>query len=461
MSGLIAQVNRSVSARRLLQPGQKILVAVSGGLDSMVLLHVLRHLTSENQREIAVAHFNHQLRGRESDADEQFVRDRAGELGLPFFSERGATTQTMAAHGWSLEMAARRLRHDFLARTAASEQAVVALAHHADDQVELFFLRLLRGASMTGLAGMSWSSPSPANPRILLIRPLLDQNKEALRQFAVTEGIPFREDRSNLDESLARNRLRRDLLPHLRARYQPALDKIILRQMELIVADEAFLHEAALKVLAGPECGEFKVLPLALQRRVLRIQILQAGIQPDFDLIEQLRLHPGHPVSVAPGLRLLRESSGRVEVLSDVTDTFDTAARTLRLDGPQGESLFGGLAVHWTVQPADQIPRRKAPACEWFDADKVGSLVHLRHWQAGDRFQPIGSAHSVKLQDLFTNSKIPRLQRHRAVIAVTEQGLLWWVEGLRMAEHFKVGATTTRHLCWQWNRETELCPGPE
>jgi len=155
VSELLQQVERQIQNHRLLKRGQKILVAVSGGLDSMVLLHCLQALSAKRRWKLAVAHFNHQLRGRSSDADETLVRQTASALKLPFVAG-SANVQAFAAKSkLSVEMAARKLRHEFFARVARERHIqVVALAHHADDQVELFFLRLLRGAGGEGVAGM-------------------------------------------------------------------------------------------------------------------------------------------------------------------------------------------------------------------------------------------------------------------------------------------------------------------
>ena len=204
----------------------------------MVLLHLLQRLAPELGWRVAVAHFNHQLRGRSSVADETFVRRAAERLGLPCLVERGAVKELARAEKLSVEMAARRLRHEFLARAAHECGAeVIALAHHADDQVELFFLRLLRGAGAGGLAGMRWSNPSPADASLTLVRPLLDQPKAVLVTFAKQEKIRFRHDASNDSPEFQRNRVRHELLPLLAKHYQPALTRVILRQMEILGAE--------------------------------------------------------------------------------------------------------------------------------------------------------------------------------------------------------------------------------
>ncbi len=159
--------------RKLLRRGQAILVAVSGGLDSMVLLHVLHELSLKNGWRLTIAHLNHQLRGRHSDADERLVWQSAKELRLPIRIGCADVRRFARGHNLSVEMAARKLRHDFLARVATQRKiSTVALAHHADDQLELFFLRLFRGSGGEGLAGMKWRNHSPANRKIELVRPL-------------------------------------------------------------------------------------------------------------------------------------------------------------------------------------------------------------------------------------------------------------------------------------------------
>ena len=173
-----------------------------------------------------MAHFNHRLRGRASDADEAFVCKTAEAMKLPFIMA-GADVKKFARESkLSIEMAARKLRHEFFAKAAHSHKIkTIALAHHADDQVELFFLRLLRGAGGSGLAGMKWRSPSPADKTISLVRPLLDFSKAELEQYARENKIRYREDATNLSPDFLRNRIRHELLPLLRRHYQPALNK--------------------------------------------------------------------------------------------------------------------------------------------------------------------------------------------------------------------------------------------
>jgi tRNA(Ile)-lysidine synthase len=235
VTGLLQCVEQDIQTRRLLQRNQTVLVAVSGGLDSMTLLQILHALSSQHGWKLTVAHFNHQLRARSSDADEKLVRQTAAALKLPFIAARADVRTFVKKSGLSIEMAARKLRHEFFVRAARERHiSVVALAHHADDQVELFFLRALRGAGGEGLAGMKWRSPSPVNGKIALIRPLLGATKAELCEFARENRIHFHEDATNTRLDAARNRVRNELLPLLRRRYQPALNRTILRLMEIV-----------------------------------------------------------------------------------------------------------------------------------------------------------------------------------------------------------------------------------
>src|SRR5208283_4625305 len=216
----------------------------------------------------------------------------------------------------SLEMGARKLRHEFLARTARKQKIkTISLAHHADDQVELFFLRLLRGTGGAGLTGMKWQSHSPADRTISLIRPLLDFSKAELLAFARENKILFRDDATNFSSDFLRNRIRNELLPLLRKNYQPGLDKAILRLMEIVGAEAEFAGVMARRWLKTgradlpvsrdaqqrvPTKINFDKLPVAIQRRVLQSQLAEAGVAPDFGLIESLRQSADCFVSVGP-----------------------------------------------------------------------------------------------------------------------------------------------------------------
>jgi tRNA(Ile)-lysidine synthase len=445
------------------------------------------------------------------------VRRTAERLKVPVVTE-GADVRAFArTQKLSLEMAARKLRHDFLARAATRGRIrSVALAHHADDQLELFFLRLLRGSGGEGLGGMKWRNPSPSDPKIELVHPLLDVPKAMLLEHASEQDIRYREDASNATLDFQRNRVRHELLPLLRRKYQPALDRTISRLMDIIGEEAEFAAAAARewlgrmespkaegrKRLRGQARTAFDRLPVAVQRRCVQLQLLELGIVPDFELVEQLRNAAERPVGVSTGahrvpeagdgpltpalspsegergkrrqvageprlrgkdkrregpraapLCAVRDGSGLVRLQAAEPEEFKANAVDVELKGRAGEVEFDGAQISWRIDSSKGDGRPKgAVGRECFDADSVGSLVRLRHWQPGDRFQPIGMPCPVRLQDFFTNHKVARDRRRRLIVAATEAGEVFWLEGMRISERFKLTKQTIRRLQWRWKR---------
>ena len=466
MSDFLQRLENKIQSRSLLPRGQKILVAVSGGADSMVLLHALNSLAGKFRWKVSVAHFNHQLRGRSSDADERLVRKAAAGLKLSVIVGTADVKRFAKKSRLSIEMAARNLRHEFLARIARERKiSTVALAHHADDQVELFFLRLLRGAGGEGLAGMKWRAPSPVDRKVKLVRSLLDFSREELREFARENKIRFREDATNFSLDAKRSRIRYELLPLIRKHYQPGLSKTVLRLMEITGAEADFAGEAAaefcrrrgdesqIEILETPYVVSygFDKLPLAVQRRVLQSQLVSLGLTVDFDLIELLRQSANTMISVGSDFSVSRNDAGKVKLqkISAVAG-FNQNELAVNLAGRMGKAVFEAACLNWKFDAHKKFKRsRNETNCEFFDVDKIGSQITLRHWRPGDFFQPIGLKSAVKLQDLFTNAKIPRDRRHELIVAEAASGEIFWVEGLRISEKFKLTAGTKRRLVWR------------
>jgi tRNA(Ile)-lysidine synthase len=437
--------------------GERLVVAVSGGVDSMVLLHLLKTLAAGFDWKLSVAHFNHRLRGRASKADEQLVQATARRLRLACDAGQGDVRKHAQRTGVSLEMAARQLRHEFLARCARRRRAgIIVLAQHADDQVELFLLRLLRGAGGSGLGGMKRLSASPVERRFTLFRPLLEVSKAELLEFAQSKQIRFREDASNALPEFDRNWVRLKLLPQLQSRY-PAATRTLCRSMQLVQADAEIVGTFAREWLAGAGKGNFTDLHEAVQRRVIHEQLIALGAEPDFESVEWLRSNLGQPLTLAPDVAVLLRGSGRLDRYDPVSRKFSGNMLILKVPlgrgRASGKAVFSGVTLKWTVFPkANRSFPIRREGVEWFDVERIGPEIRLGHWQAGDRFQPIGMPKSTKLQDWFINRKVPVARRREIILARTEQGTIFWVEGQRIGEAAKIGLNTQWVLEWCWKR---------
>lgn len=421
-----------------LSPARSLVLGVSGGLDSMAQLELSVRLNHK----LIVAHFNHQLRGPESDADEAFVRDQASQRNLPFVS--GCGDVRAHAKGISIEMAARKLRHEFLARVAREHSADILLAHHADDQIELFLMRLLRGVAGPGLAGMRMISASPADPNIRILRPLLETSRSELAAFVRQNEIPFREDSTNAELHADRNRIRHQIIPILREEAGPNFQSKFLGQFAATREAADLTRSAARAWLQGR--ARFSTQPEWLRREIIATQLNDSKIPVTAQRLDALLKADGARISVDPQKTIALDSKGCLQIFNELWP-----ANSISLDiASPGQIEFEGVQLSWNFPSQPNLA--PLPNQLTFDADRIGSAITLRHWQQGDRIQLSGRASSRPLHEMLSRNKIPRDQRHRLLVAATAAGEVFWAEGLRITEPFKIIATSKRFLEWHWTK---------
>ena len=455
MSDLIQKVRKNLDVQQLIPVTGRLILGVSGGLDSMVLLAVFHRLAQAKSLKLVVAHANHQLRSRESDGDAALVKRVSKRFQLPCIVERLAVRQTLEHSQESMEMVARRLRHRFFAQAARNRDIqTLALAHHADDQAELILLRLLRGAGAEGLGGMGWKGPSPVDPALTLIRPFLDIPRRELEVFAEENRIPFREDSSNHDLQIPRNRIRQELLPWLEREYNPGLRNVLQHTAQLLYAEADFMAIEARRWLHGEERASFRELHPALQREIVRQQLWELGHVGDFDLVERLRTSTGS-VSAATNLFLRCDPGGKVKVATPQKLAFQLGEFAVQIRPGRKQILWNGVKITMSLGRSPGIPTKARPSQELFDATRVGDRIAFRHWQPGDRFQPLGTPAPSKLQNLYVNRKVPAAQRRSLLIGVNGSGTIFWVESLPPGELFKVTPNTRQVLRLQWHRDSQ------
>ncbi len=477
MVHLYTRVKKSIEEHDLLPVGKSVVVAVSGGPDSLALMHLLREMRRDFGWELHVAHLHHGIRGTDADEDALFVQEHANAWGLPFHLAHEDVPALAKASGMALEEAARQARYRFLARVARSVGADrIALGHHLDDQVETVLMHFIRGSGLAGLRGMLPLAPMaemrldaipgepPETAGLWLARPLLTVPHDDLVAYCHEHGLEPRFDRSNLDTTYFRNRLRHELIPTLET-YNPRVREIIARSAAIFADDYDLLHSIMLEAWPHVVVGEspegivlaldaWRSLHPAMQRAVLReaIHRLRRSLRNiNWAHVENarrvaLRGETGTEATLPDGLRLLVEY-GRIRIGGEggTSEEVPQLDAELRLEVP-GMTVFpdGEWAVDVEIVSREALPSPwpDDPWQAWLDADGIRLPLTLRPRGAGDRFRPLGMRGSAKVGEFMINVKLPARWRDRWPLLVDASGRVLWIPGYRPSDEAKVTPKT-------------------
>jgi tRNA(Ile)-lysidine synthase len=451
-----------VQEHTLLRAGDRVVAAVSGGVDSVVLLHLLAGDRMRLQLDLVVAHFNHQLRGPEADADEQFVSALAGKLGLDFRAGRGDVRSRARDRRTGIEETARELRYGFLQEVCRETGAGrIATGHNADDNAETMLLHLFRGAGVRGLAGI----PIQRNDG-LIIRPLLFATRNEIAAYAVEQGITFREDSTNADDDRARNVIRHHILPVARSRVQPGVVRTLLRTAEVFRELDSYLAQIARtgldQVIIRRTDEEVHLsLPILLsfprairQYLIMHVAETTTGLRLRSDRVNAVLAmtgqQPGRRISLGCGWEVIRERDTLCLLATRSTGTFTVQVL------PGRAYTVGEARFSFTLGQRREPEPRSGGDEELVDAELAGTQpLVLRSWQPGDRFTPLGMTGTKKISDFLVDAGIPLREKHRHPVLVTSGGEIIWLCGLRIDERFKITARTQQTLRLRFQRQTE------
>jgi tRNA(Ile)-lysidine synthase len=480
----------SIETSRVLVAGNRVGVAVSGGADSVALLRLLHRLRNDLGITLAVVHFNHNLRGAESEADAAFVAELAGALKLDFLLAGEDVGAEAARQGWNLEEAARRLRYAFFERVVSEGQVThIAVAHTADDQAETVLAHLIRGTGPTGLAGIYPVAGA-------IIRPLLGTRRELLREYLRANGQAWREDSTNRDLRRTRARIRGQLLPVLERDFSRAIvghlselarlareegnfwDALVEDRIAALaqtdeegtrIAVDALLAPLTLRMargenLASPKYSRFGPLRMLTERLIRRLYEVVRGNRRELgadhvELVVRLASGPtsGHHVELPGGIIVRRDFGelifSRSETIrpSGGNGTGKQASAyqyevSLPLSGtatvsiPELGKCFRLKVIDWPVTESDT--KRDANA---LDADLLRSPLILRNWRPGDAYRPQGRRDELKLKTMFLTGRVPSGDR-TAWPVLESGGRVIWARGMPAAEDFRARENTRTGL---------------
>lgn len=461
---LLKTVLKTVANYKMFGHGDSVLVGVSGGPDSVALLHILWELAPRFSLRLGVAHFNHGLRGEAADQDGRFVAALSRSLGLPCHSAKQDVHAYQRQHGLSPESAARTLRYRFYEQTASQgDFDRVALGHHRDDNAEQVLLYLIRGGGTSGLSGIQ-----PVRGRF--IRPLFDADRAGILEYLASRKAAWVEDASNQDRRFLRNRIRHQLLPLLEEAYNPRIREGLNRAAAILRDEADWAEQVALQGLAACQVhdGDLAETPgiellvqvlnqhhPAIQRRILRraVAAVRGHLgEMGFFHIEAMRglcepdRKDGHldlPAGVKAArqgdiLALFRQKGQRFG-LSDPA----VPAYQYRIPRPEWRLAIpeAGAEMVFSLLSDPPFVLDQGPRVALFDRDKLTFPLTVRNFQPGDRFAPLGPGGSRKLKKFFIDKGVDRKQRHRLPLLV-DKGRILWVCGLRQAEPAKVTRQT-------------------
>lgn len=430
-------VRQHIENQQLLNNGATVIVGLSGGCDSVVLIHILHRMGYR----CMAAHCNFHLREEESDQDEHFVEKFCAELNIPLEITHFDTLNYAKEHQLSIELAARELRYKWFESLRQKHNAeAIAVGHHADDQAETLLMHLVRGSGLNGLCGMH-----PRNGHI--VRPLLCVGREAIEQYALQEGLHYVTDSTNADTQIRRNYFRHEVIPLLE-KLNPQIVATLSRTCEhlqgyqqFIQAETTQLRETCLVKEGNTDYIDLKQLCRHESWKTWLYELLTPyGLQGD--QVEQLTRsihaqHSGKQYMSASHRCLLDRTKLILQPLISKTEVVPTL-----------------LQRSYTREDMSSFPPADAPTV-CIDADKVKGTLHLRHWQEGDTFRPIGMKGNKKLSDFFTDQKLSVFEKEEVWIVCDDEHIVW-VAGYRMDDRYKITADSHTILELTLQKDTTL-----
>lgn len=468
MTALLDKVRQTVEEHRLFERGDKVVVAVSGGPDSTALLLTLAALSPEYDLDLIVAHLNHMFRGEEAEADARWVEDLACRLNLPFVREDADVPALIRSTGMTVEQAGRVARYRFYERVAHAVGATrVAVGQTLDDQAETVLIHLLRGAGLTGIAGIR---PKRQVPYGYVVRPLLNVTRAETEACCAAAGLTPRRDPYNEDLAYLRNRIRHRLLPWLADNINPRIKELLAQAAAIWQEEDNYLADCArtaYREVAREEEGALALarerlaaLPLALQRRVVRLAYATLSGEDTRDLafehtraLLELAAGGGQALDLPHGVRA--ERVGTDLVLSQRKEREPVTPFGYSLAVP-GVTVIPelGCAVHVIIEgkPAP-YPSGSLVASADFDYNEAGPQLFARNRRAGDWFCPRGLKGRKKLSDFFIDAKVPRSERDRVLIIATPDNVIW-VVGMREDARYVAGPASTAKVRIEVRRTT-------
>lgn len=454
-------IGRAILRSGLIPDGTPLVVAVSGGADSVALLAALHSFSRARRWRLTVAHMDHGIRGAASKADADFVMSLAKRWGVPARLGRCNAPLRARRRGQSLEAVAREARYDFLSRVARATRAyAIVTAHTADDQAETVLMNVCRGAGLTGLGGIP---PSGEWRGVKIVRPLLGMGHSDLVASLERAGIGWREDETNLDARFTRNRVRRCVMPMLARELNPSIRGALCRMAALCRADARLLDEIARAHLrkAVTRDGAIQAAHLAAEDpatrgRMLRCWLLSRGVPAsslDFEAIARCEalLGDGKASVEAPldGGCTVKREYGVLRLQSGIGSKSRAFLATVRCPGTTRVDP-PGLTVHARMGTGIVRPPRTCagilPAEASLSAERIGRCaIRVRAWRPGDRMHPFGMKGSRKVQDILTDHKVPRARRS-AVPVFECAGEIVWLPGYRIARGWEVPDANARSV---------------
>lgn len=424
--------------------GTKVLVAVSGGVDSMVLLQMMR----QSNLNPIVAHCNFKLRGKESDLDAEFVRQASQTMGLDYREKSFNTSQFASDNGISIQMAARKLRYEWFEELAKQEDCrFIAVAQHADDSIETVLLNLVKGTGIAGMHGIK-----PKNGKI--IRPLLNMSRAEIVDFAKMQQLAWMEDSSNADTHYERNFIRHELLPKM-YRLNPRAGEAISNHANIMQRYEHILdwvaHSVETKISRNPVQGHFTVLNLDIlfeypEPATLLFHIMRKhGF--NYDICEQsIRTETVSGAQFFSGDMVLVKDRSTL-VLTNARTLYSTETYEIKESDSAIDLEFGSLLVSFHEQVDETDFGR--PSVAYLDASRISFPLTVRRIQSGDRFQPLGMQNSKLVSDFLTDIKANLVER-AACYAIFSGSNILWLAPFRIDDRFKILPSTKKVLRLEW-----------